>query len=368
MVPPSHADVHGLFVGISHYQEFEDLPYCAADAGNVARLFQKLDGPLHIKASSSVVITDTNATLRAVVAALERFRDRLGEDDIFLFYFSGHGSGEGERDQTLVMFDSEGAPKDELSSKRLGALLASFPSRNLVMIDACFSGGFVGNLAAPRTLVLAGTSRNQESSLSYVHRSSGAFTHALIEGLAGEADATGDSRIEAGELKAYLSEAVPRYCSECGRRNPANRVRCFHDGILLSKEGARPQFGGAIDVPYLVLADAAWRPEHCEPGDESDCPKNCACAVKGECGMPLCISAGTKVLDACRSPDDRAACRENSAMCPCPEFGNCGMSECASQPGRCDSAEDRDACEKNADECPCGLYGECGMARCLEEK
>ncbi len=381
---PGGGAVHAIFIGISRYQHMDKLAFCASDAVRLARVFQGLDGDLRLAPAHTVVLTDSQATRARVLRELAAVRQRLGPRDVFLFYFSGHGGGEDEpdmppvdepddHDETLVMWDSRGPHEEDISDDQLRVILAGFPGRQVIILDACYAGGFVRDLERPGTVVFAASREDRTSSVAFAHRASGGLTHALMTGLAGEADADTDRVIGQDELVAYLGRVVPLYCEDCGRRNPPGANRCYYCRVKVATAAHRPTFGGAWPELVWSRVTVAYVPERCHSAaDRRGCaarPSRCRCRVKGECGVAACQALGRKIIDGCSSAEDRATCRSDAQLCPCPEYGNCGMGECAAPAGNsCRTGEDRRQCGEDPRNCPCGHYGDCEMDSCREAR
>ncbi|HEX8471665.1 MAG TPA: pre-peptidase C-terminal domain-containing protein, partial [Brevundimonas sp.] len=81
--------VFAIMVGVSEYGDVaDDLPYTDEDAEKLAETLQR-EGVLN---ASSVVLTNAEATVGGVRRAFEQVSRQAGPDDMFLFFFSGHGS------------------------------------------------------------------------------------------------------------------------------------------------------------------------------------------------------------------------------------------------------------------------------------
>ncbi|MFC5525599.1 C13 family peptidase [Rhodanobacter ginsengisoli] len=81
------------------------------------------------------------------------------EQDILLLYISSHGS----EDHTLLV-DMDPLPLDQIGAQDLAGILAMHPFKwKVVVINACYSGGFVPPLRAPDTLVLAAARTDRSS-------------------------------------------------------------------------------------------------------------------------------------------------------------------------------------------------------------
>ncbi len=104
--------------------------------------------------------------------------------------------------------------------------LGKIPARRLtVVIDACFSGNSGSGLLfknisptmlkvkkdyqGPRNSLLLTSAATDQVSSWYPEKRHSLFTYYFLKGLQGEADTTGDGRITAGEMRAYLSDKVP---------------------------------------------------------------------------------------------------------------------------------------------------------------
>ena len=210
--PPRQAVVSGgarvfaLMVGVSDYAEgINDLPFTDEDARKLAEVLHD-EGSLN---DASVVLTNAEATVEGVRSAFARVAAQAGPDDMFLFFFSGHGSQEPtpvsglEPDgkyETLVLADGE------MSDSELGALFASLDTRlALLVVDACFSGGFARNVVdRPGVMGVFSSEEDLTSAVADKFQAGGYLSHFVRTGMAGEADGDGDRLVTAGELATYL--------------------------------------------------------------------------------------------------------------------------------------------------------------------
>ncbi len=124
-----------------------DLPSAKNDAEAMSVL---------LEAQGYVVTTRTDGstdkpTLLADMAAAAAM---VTEDDLFLFYFAGHGDygtlDQAEPpsadiyDESIVL--SDGSTDTNLFDDELADLLAAIPCfKKVVILDSCFSGGFIGS-------------------------------------------------------------------------------------------------------------------------------------------------------------------------------------------------------------------------------
>lgn len=110
--------------------------------------------------SRSTLTSAPMATVTSIRAALQAIAARMnrGEDILFLFLTS-HGSQDHELTLDQVGMDLRG-----LRAAELGQLLKASRIRwKVVVVSACYSGGFVGALQDRRTLVITAARRDRRS-------------------------------------------------------------------------------------------------------------------------------------------------------------------------------------------------------------
>jgi hypothetical protein len=85
---PGGPRVFAIMVGVSDYGgEQMNLPYTDDDAAKLAETLRR-EGVLN---PASITLTNAQATVAGVRQAFQRVAQQAGPDDMFLFFFSGHG-------------------------------------------------------------------------------------------------------------------------------------------------------------------------------------------------------------------------------------------------------------------------------------
>jgi hypothetical protein len=203
--------VVALLVGVSDYgSRTSGLPNTDEDA---RQLFDSLRGAglLH---PASVVLTNEQATTKAVAAAFARAAAQSGPNDVFLFFFSGHGdqvdarAGAREldgRSETIELYDAA------MTDAELAPMFAAVRSRlAMVVIDACFAGGFRNLVDRPNVMGLFSSEEDLTSLVASRFKAGGFLSYFLRAGLTGEADEDGDAIVTAGELSTYVRRRFRR--------------------------------------------------------------------------------------------------------------------------------------------------------------
>jgi uncharacterized caspase-like protein len=135
---------YAVVVGINDYisASVNDLSYCVADAESMKEMLEGACWTVTLLTAESDESTSKKATKAAIQAALAAVPS---DTATFLFYYSGHGS-EGSSDEAyLVPSDFDGSTYDSMisASEFSEWLNAVEASNKLVILDSCYSGGFV---------------------------------------------------------------------------------------------------------------------------------------------------------------------------------------------------------------------------------
>jgi hypothetical protein len=97
------------------------------------------------------------SNLEAALTGLEKVMEP--DQDILLLYVTSHGS----EDHTLLV-DMDPLPLDQIGAPDLAGILAKHPFKwKVVVINSCYSGGFVPPLRGPGTLVLTAARADRSS-------------------------------------------------------------------------------------------------------------------------------------------------------------------------------------------------------------
>lgn len=216
---PRQASVQGgprvfaVMVGISDYGgRANNLSYTDEDAMKLAEALRR-EGVLN---PASVTLTNADATVAGVRDAFRRVAAQAGPDDMFLFFFSGHGSQSDPgpvsatepdgRTESIVLRDGN------ISDTDMAALFGTLRTRlSMLVLDSCFSGGFARNVVdRPGVMGLFSSEEDLTSAVAGKFSAGGYLAHFLRTGMAGEADADGDRMVTAGELTTYLRRQFSR--------------------------------------------------------------------------------------------------------------------------------------------------------------
>jgi Caspase domain len=203
--------VYGVFVGISNYGgRANNLMYTADDA---RRMYDAMQRGAGMPAADAIVLVDQQATLAGVRRAIQRIGSQAGPNDMFVFFYSGHGGRNPRQsfqpadpdnlDETLVFYD------DDLTDDALSQLLDGIHAKvSLLVFDACFSGGFSKDvISAPGRMGLFSSEEDVTSGVAVKFRAGGYLAQFIAEAVGGRlADDDGEPGITALELSQYLHE------------------------------------------------------------------------------------------------------------------------------------------------------------------
>lgn len=229
----------------------KDLPpvkYARNDARDIQ---QTLIQTMGVPKERITLLEGPQATLTAVKIWLELDLPQLVGDlpaEIFVFV-SGHGlpalrNKKSHDVESFLLFYDARPDAPSVSGLSISTLIekieAAHPQLGLVMIDACFSGGYhegtllknvsgVGirptQVTVPDQIhVLSATDVGQMATW-HDAQGHGLFTYALLQGLSGKADANGNRQLTLGELNNYLQQSVPPLARELGGRIQVPQTR-----------------------------------------------------------------------------------------------------------------------------------------------
>lgn len=219
------ADPGRLFIvsiGISRYGDAAWSPLGYADADAAAFAAALPTGQLRpADRVQTRVLVNEKATASGVKLALRSLKDTCGESDVAAVFLAGHGVKVGEGAYYFLCHDSTPA---ELGHTALGwdeleRLLREVRGRYVLLFaDTCHAGhvtgpaateGLVHRMNRKAGVLVFAASRGGEPSIERDEWRHGAFTRALLDGLAGAADRTpGDGRITLQELRTYVTWRV----------------------------------------------------------------------------------------------------------------------------------------------------------------
>ncbi|HEX8593610.1 MAG TPA: C13 family peptidase [Pseudomonas sp.] len=139
------------------------------------------------------------ATRENISRAIRVLAQRSGPEDLVFIYLTSHGTQEHE-----LVLDQPRIELADLPADELAAVMAPLKNRDkVVVISACYSGGFIPSLKDDRTMVITAS---REDRVSFGCSEEADFTYfgdALFSRALGETD---DLQQAFGEAKAYVAE------------------------------------------------------------------------------------------------------------------------------------------------------------------
>ncbi|MEO1050244.1 MAG: caspase family protein [Bacteroidota bacterium] len=229
---PKEPKLYVLAVGINEYVNPQlNLNYAKADASGFSELVASKSKGL-FEDIEVVRIYDKEATKENIFFKLEQLTQKIKPEDVFFFYFAGHGSMVDETfyfipTENVRLYASDKLRKTAINAEELQRKFKRISAlKQLVVIDACQSGGSVELLAqrgAVEEKALAQLSRSagvhvlssagsEQFASEFKELGHGIFTYVLLEGLNGKADGSPkDGKVTIYELKSYLDDQVPEF-------------------------------------------------------------------------------------------------------------------------------------------------------------
>lgn len=225
----ANARVYLVSVGIADYSGFpskiNNLRLTTKDAETIVDLYSK-----NTSVDYSLLLNE-KATKDRIVRAIKKVFNQASEDDLVVFFFSGHGYPGG-----FCAYDGN------IGYDEIRKAMAKSKSKNKMMfVDACRSGGMrvdensaQGAISAAKNanVMLFLSSRNNENSIERRDMQNGFFTTYLHKGLKGNADADRNRVITAKELFDFVHSGVSQISG--GKQHPVMWGK-FNDNMTVMK-------------------------------------------------------------------------------------------------------------------------------------
>jgi hypothetical protein len=279
---PKPAQDWAVIVGISEYHDLNNLQYAHLDAQDI---YNRLTGsgwqPANIQ-----LLTNSQATKADIQNAINWMGTHAASQDLCLFFFSGHGTYGPDvapidetdgYDEYFCPYDSL-TYESEIRDDELDAWMSPITARKVVILDTCYSGGFIKSAqyavksasdissivfnseladgfakdVNKSGFVVLSASDYNETSSEYPALQNGVFTYYLNEGLGSPADVNGNG-VSAEEAFAYASPRVRDYV-------------LTHSGIAQDPQMWDGIPGEVILTPYTLTVNSTAGGSVIEPG------------------------------------------------------------------------------------------------------
>jgi WD40 repeat protein len=214
-----------LAVGISRYDiEPFTLQYAAKDARDFAERMARMNGDLFKDVGVSL-LTNGDATKKAILDALHRLRTGVSSEDLAIIYLSGFWvqATEGEFYFLSADFDKNSMENTALSVSNIKSAVNDLVGRTIILLDTCQRDDqdyiqhsaaydcslFTKALFSPENSAILISSASDDQ---YSHQNgrvmNSVFCKTLLEGLEGYADYTRDGIISVNEWEVYIKKRV----------------------------------------------------------------------------------------------------------------------------------------------------------------
>lgn len=236
-------NLFALLIGINNYKNPKNnLNYARDDAESVKNKLSEISTGIFNKTYIETLF-DENATKENIMKVLTDFSVQANPNDVFVFYYAGHGvmnSDHNESEYYLIPHDviqlhdkKENLQKLAFSASEIKLFLSKIKAqKQLILLDACHSGGALKTLSSTRGapeekaifqlarssgIVLISASETEQFATEFKSLGHGVFTYTLLEALGGKADGgNGDKKLTVNELKVYMEDHVPLYSQKYG--------------------------------------------------------------------------------------------------------------------------------------------------------
>ncbi len=219
-----------LAVGINQYKNPRlTLNYAKPDAESFEKMIGEKGNALY-KNLEVHTLYDGEATRNAILSKLDELAAKVSQEDVFIFYYAGHGSMVDDRfffipSESLRLYDLSSLQREAIEGSVIQEKFKNIHAlKQLIVMDACQSGGSVELLAtrgAAEEKAIAQLSRSagihvmasagsDQFATEFAELGHGLFTYLLIKALKGDADGSPkDGKVTIYELKSYLDDQVP---------------------------------------------------------------------------------------------------------------------------------------------------------------
>jgi len=214
-----------LAVGVSAYPEPYTLHTAARDASDFAEMMKRQNGRLYRDVEVRL-LTDDKASRDNILDGLEWLQRSTTQHDVAMVFLSGHGDNDafGTYYFMPVNFDPDRLKRTAIEFSQIRETVQNLAGKVVCFVDTCHAGNVMGGRArggvvdinavvnelasAENGAVVFAASTGRQVALERDEWGNGAFTKALLEGLAGRADYQGTGKITVNMLDLYISERV----------------------------------------------------------------------------------------------------------------------------------------------------------------
>ena len=252
--PGSGKTYHGIgkawavLVGINHYGDtfIPSLKVCVND---VTAIHQSLSGSYEVAKLLTDATSEHLPTRANILGELSTVAQSAGEDDLLLFYFSGHGMARDGESYLLARDTRLSALKHTaVAMKDVREIVEqSLAHAKVIVLDACHSGASIGKAEPTMTpefiqrvfeqaegmAVLASCKENQQS-WEWPEKQRSVFTYYLLDALTGKADFESKGFVSVSDVNNYVTDGVKMWAVQHSvPQTPTLQYTAAGDIILL---------------------------------------------------------------------------------------------------------------------------------------
>jgi uncharacterized caspase-like protein len=215
--------LRALFVGVDGYtsSKLTALKYAAKDARDLSAFFARQEGKSYSKVETKVL---TDAKRLEVIRGLDWLQKGSEEGDLNLLFLAGHGATiEEEFYYMTADSDPDDARATAVNRDDIQRVISRRKGTMLVLLDACRSGAgmdvkgkspvYMSRISnelgdASNGVLLYASASAYQYSFEAPEWGNGAFTKAVLDGLAGAADYDKNGIVETDELYPFVRRRV----------------------------------------------------------------------------------------------------------------------------------------------------------------
>ena len=216
-----------------------DLNYGAKDARDFAAAMKAQSGGLYREVEARV-LTDAQATRDGVMDGLDWIQHQTTSKDVAMVFLSGHGANDENGRYYFIPanFQSDRFRTTTVPFSEIQNTIQAIAGKALFFLDSCHAGNVMGTgkskglgldinavvnelSSADNGVIVFSASTGNQLSWEDPKWSNGAFTKAVIEGVAGGADYNKTGRITVNMLDLFISEKVKDLTG--GRQTPTTQ-------------------------------------------------------------------------------------------------------------------------------------------------